>query len=77
MLGEDGRVEEKWIELLGNIKQQGNLQRMAVDLEKYDEAKKPFDPYYIFLYYNNDGSVGLQIIMRFNNLSGVWKIQSL
>jgi len=76
MLDERGS-RQKWIDLLSRVEQENNLQRMVNDIEKYDEAKKTFDPYYLFLYYNEDGSVGLQITMHFNSYSQVWKIESL
>jgi len=76
MLDERGSGQ-KWIDLLSRVEQENNLQRMVNDIEKYDEAKKTFDPYYLFLYYNEDGSVGLQITMHFNSYSQVWKIESL
>lgn len=77
VLNTNGEVDSKWIEMLQRIKSDGNLNRMAKDIEKYDVAKKTFDPYYVFLYYNSDGSVGLQITMRFIEQSNLWKIESI
>lgn len=68
---------DKWKKFLLDIATKGNLSRFASDLEKYDEAKKTFDPYYVFLYYNNDGTVGLQINMQLNSGAHIWKIESL
>jgi hypothetical protein len=77
VLNSNGQRDPKWLDLLNKIKKENNLQRMAEDLKKYNLAKKTFDPYYIFIYYNNDGSVGLQLTMVFNKYSGIWKIESL
>ncbi|MGB9609071.1 MAG: hypothetical protein ACPL3E_01705 [Minisyncoccia bacterium] len=77
VLNSRGERDPKWLDLLTKIKQENNLQKMANDLQKYNLAKKTFDPYYVFIYYNDDGSVGLQITMVFNKDSGVWKIESL
>ena len=77
VLKENGEVDEEWIALLNKIKNDGNLERFAFDLEKYNEAKNTFDPYFIFLYKNNNGSIALQVTMRLNKYSGVWKIESL
>ncbi len=77
LLDDTGKVNKKWIDLLNKVKQEGNLNRMANDLERYDEARKTFDPYYIFIYKNNDGTIGLQMTMMFNKYSQVWKIESL
>ncbi len=77
MLDENGEVSKKWIDLLDKVKQEGNLKKMANDIEKYDEAKETFDPYYLFIYRNKDKTVGLQITMIFNSQTSIWKIASL
>ncbi len=76
-LKDDGTIDQKWINLLNKVKNENKLRKMADDLKNYNEAKKTFDPYYIFLYHNKDGSIGLQINMIFNKFSGVWKIESM
>lgn len=77
VLKENGEVDGKWITFLSTIKGDGNLDRFASDLGKYDEAKKTFDPYFIFLYQNSDGTIALQLTMKLNEYSGVWKIENL
>lgn len=77
VLREDGKPDAKWLNLLIKIKNDGNLQKMSEDLQKYNLAKKTFDSYYVFVYYNKDGGVGLQLTMKFNNLAKIWKIESL
>lgn len=44
---------------------------MANDLENYDKSKKSFDPYHLFIYRNEDKTIGLQIIMIFNSKSNI------
>ena len=68
---------EKWKKFLADIAKQGNLIRFASDLERYDEAKKTFDPYFVFVYYNSDGTIGLQLTLIFNSEAKIWKIESL
>lgn len=68
---------EKWIAFLSKIKENGNLIKFADDLKKYDEKSKSFDPYYLFIYKNEDGSIALQITLQLNKESNVWKIESL
>src|SRR3989344_6558448 len=68
---------EKWANLLANVKDRGFLGKMSNDLGNYGDAGDVMEGYYTFSYYNDDGTVGLQMIMRFNSNAGVWKIESL
>lgn len=68
---------EKWKIFLADVAKQGNLVRLASDLERYDEAKKTYDPYFVFIYYNSDGTIGLQLTMIFNSEAKIWKIEGL
>jgi len=78
MLNENGAIDQKWINYLINLKQTGNLVRLANDISK--EAQ-PTDSLYKgnfqFKLYNDDGTTGLLINMQLNKSSNVWKIESL
>lgn len=67
----------KWIDLLNDVKRKGYLNQMASDLEQYDTARALYGPYYLFVYKNDDGTVGLQLTMILNEAAGIWKIESL
>ena len=64
--------------LLLNIKNENNLDRFAKDLQQFAQPGDIVNQDSAgFVLLNNDGTVGLQIDMRFNKYSGVWKIESL
>lgn len=73
----NGEPDQKWKTMLQRIKTDGNLKKMSEDLIKYNIAKKTFDNYYIFGYYNSDGSMGLQITMKLIEPANIWKIESI
>jgi len=64
------------LEYLQGMKEKGFIQRMADDLENYDNEHKFAEGRYSFLYYNNDGTTSIQIVTHFNENSGVWKIEN-
>ena len=69
---------EKWSDLLKDIKERNYLEKLAEDISTKSVAgnlssQKEFG----YLLYNSDGTVGLQLDMRFNKYSSVWKIESL
>lgn len=76
---DDNLSRDKWIETLAIFKEKGLLDDMAGDLGKSKEdIKNRIDENdYKFNIYNDDGTVGGWIDMRFNNYSKVWKIESL
>ena len=67
----------KWVNYLNDIKERGYMTKMANDLEKYNEAEPTFGPYYIFVYLNDDKTIGLQINMILNQEAQIWKIESM
>lgn len=77
VLEEDGKQDQKWIDLLNDLESGNNLERFSNDIEKYNDSQKTSDSYFVFLYRNDDGSLGLQLTMIFNKESGIWKIESL
>lgn len=74
---DDNLSRKKWEDLLNEVRKQDALAQMANDLAKYNESKKSIDNYYLFLYRDSDGKIGLQLTMIFDLYSGVWKIESL
>ena len=69
---------QKWVDFLTKIETEGNLHRFAGDLKNYQEknytiSKKDF----AFIYKNDDGTVGLQINLKLNDQTNIWKIESL
>lgn len=77
VLKEDEKIDQKWIDLLKDLKDKNNLERFADDIGKYNNSKEVSESYFVFIYKNEDGSLGLQLVMIFNKQSGVWKIESL
>lgn len=78
MLNEVGEVDRKWIDYLKNVKDRGLLQQMANDIER--DARLGNSAYQGdagFVLFNDDGTVGVQIDMKLNSMSEVWKIESL
>ncbi len=67
--------QEEWRAKLAA--QQAILPRLAAELEKYDELKQLTPATSLFIYKNADGSVGLQLSMRYIPLSKLWKIEGL
>lgn len=67
-----------WKNFLTRIEDEGNLLRFAQDIEKHAKPGNILDKKsYGFVLYNDDGTVGLQINMKFNEYSEIWKIESL
>ncbi len=78
ILRSDGSKNMAFFELLQKIKNEGNIKRFISDLQNYAKPQKSnLDENFAYILYNNDGTVGLQIDMKFNKYSGVWKIESM
>ena len=75
---DDGLKREKWVAMLADIKQRGFLMQMANDIEnKAILGDISNDDESGYLLYNGDGTVGVQIDLRLNKYSQIWKIESL
>jgi len=69
---------EKWVNLLAGIKNEGNLQRLANDIvNKAIAGNLSSQEEFGYVLYDSEGKIGLQIDLRFNRYSQVWKIESL
>ncbi len=69
---------QKWVDFLTKIKDGGNLQRFATDLKNYQEKNETIsDSNFAFIYKNDDGTVGLQIDMKLNEQTKIWKIENI
>jgi len=78
ILRSDGSKNVVFFELLQKIKNEGNIKRFISDLQNYAKPQKSdLEENFAYVLYNNDGTVGLQVDMKFNKYSGVWKIESL
>ena len=77
ILKEDGNRDPKWKEGLIKTKGAGKLQEVADSLSKAKPAGSAIEGYYGFVVENSQGEVTANIELRFNQYSGVWKIESL
>lgn len=69
---------QKWVDFLTKIKNEGNIQRFASDLKNYQESTNTISKNdFAFIYKNSDGTVGLQINLKLNEQTNIWKIESL
>lgn len=78
-LDDDGG-RSKWESYLNEVKKKGLLKQMADDIDKY--AKPDLENIinendFKYVLRMEDGLVGADINMEFNEFSGVWKIESL
>ena len=64
------------LEYLRGMKEKGFIQRMADDLENFDDEHKFAEGIHLFNYRNDDGTTSIQIVTHFNEESGVWKIEN-
>ena len=74
---DDNLSRKEWEDLLARVKTQNKLMQMSDDLRSYDDSTVSINNYHLFLYRNDDGTVGLQMTLVFNPVSKVWKIESL
>ncbi len=78
MLRSDGSIDPKWLEGLEKTKQAGELQEVADLLlkAKPDIKARAYDKDFKFAVREN-GELKAYIDLEFNEISGVWKIESL
>lgn len=70
--------KEKWSNLLKDIQSRGHLKKLSDDISmKAIAGDISSNNEFGYLLYNSDGTVGLQIDMRLNKYSQLWKIESL
>ena len=75
---DDNLSRAQWVDYFTELKRKNVLDRMADDIEKNARPGTPaYEGDYGFILRNKDGSIGLEIDMELNPLSGVWKLQSL
>ena len=75
---DEGLSREKWIALLDGIKKEGSLNQMANDIkQKSISGNLNSENEFGYILYNSDGTVGVQINLRYNRYSKIWKIESL
>ncbi len=78
IVGENDKIDEKWIEGLRKTKESGKLQKVANLLlkAKPDIKSRSSEKDFKFSTYE-DGELKVYINLEFNEYSGVWKIESL
>ena len=75
----DYLTRKKWENYLQEISNKNLLQQMANDIEKDAKplTKTPNDKEFSYALFNEDGTVGISIDLKFNEYSNVWKIESM
>ena len=75
----DYLTRKKWENYLQEISNKNLLQQMANDIEKDVKplTKALNNKEFSYALFNEDGTVGISIDLKFNEYSGVWKIESL
>lgn len=69
---------DKWLTLITDIKNRGYIAKLADDISRKAEAGNLIsENQFGYVLRNGDGTIGLQIDLRFNRYSKVWKIESL
>jgi len=70
---------KKWENYLREVSNKNLLQQMANDIEKDTKplTKTPNDKEFSYALFNEDGTVGISIDLKFNEYSNVWKIENL
>ncbi len=69
---------EKWVTYLKSVKDRNLLAIMANDIKyKAEAGNLSSDNEFGYVLRNNDGTVGIQIDLRLNKYSQVWKIERL
>ncbi len=77
VLKEDGNRDPKWREGLIKTKDAEKLQGVADSLSRAKSSGSSIEGYYGFVIEDSQGEVTANIELRFNQYSGVWKIESL
>lgn len=68
---------QKWVDFLTKIKNEGNMQRFAKDLKSAKKGNSLTKDDAGFVLLNTDGTVGIQIDMKLNNQTNLWKIENI
>ena len=76
LLDDEGK-RDKWVAYLLDLKDKGQMQKLAEDLGRAKAGIASYEADYTFEVFNEDGTVGVSVDMELNELSGVWKIESL
>lgn len=80
ILRSDGKSDPQWLESLKEVKENEKLNEITNALKSSvpDEKAKITDEYYVFSFYDKEiKQTVLELDMKFNKYSGVWKIESL
>lgn len=77
ILKENGERDPKWMEGLIKTRDAGRLQEVADSLSKAKSSGSSIEGYYGFVIEDSQKEVIANIELRFNQYSGVWKIESL
>ncbi len=78
LLNEVGQVDQEWVDGLNQKKSEGKLQEIALLLTKLqkDQESSSFDTVW-FSILNSDGIADYSAILKLNEFSKIWKIESL
>ena len=78
LLNEIGQVDQEWVDGLNQKKSEGKLQEIALLLTKLqkDQESSSFDTVW-FSILNSDGIADYSAILKLNEFSKIWKIESL
>lgn len=73
----ENATRDQWVTYLAAVKEKGLLAKMAEDIVTKAMPGNSSEDQFAFVLYNKSGTVGLQIGMRLNSYTGLWKIESL
>lgn len=69
---------EEWVKYLSSVKERGLLAKMANDIERDAKPLTNSDENkFAFGLFNKDGIIAIEIVMRLNTYTEVWKIEGL
>jgi len=77
MLNSVGQINQEWVDGLKKAKEEGKLQEIAKELETARPAGSAMTGYFGFEVRDTDNNLIADINMQLNELSKVWKIESL
>lgn len=79
VLRDDGSQDLQWLEGLKRAKEENKIQEFidVLVLSQPDLKARISEEYYVFVSYNKNGEIILELDLRFNKYSGIWKIENL
>ncbi len=79
ILRSDGSFDPQWLEGLRRVKEETGLKEFtnALISSQPDPKARISEEYYVFISYDKNKKIILELDLRFNKYSGVWKIENL